>query len=157
MRLTNCEADRVLHWLWLVPALPFAGFVLLFVTGGRLTARATAAIGAGSTGISAALALAMAYSFLRALPAAAYREVLWRWIGVGPLDVGVGLRLDALSLIMMLVVTFVGFLIHLYSTAYMEHDEGTFRFFAYLNLFVFSMLVLILADNLPLLFVGWEG
>ena len=147
----------MLHWLWLVPALPFAGFVLLFVTGGRLPARATAVIGAGSTGIAAALALAIAHSFLTTLPAAPYGEVLWRWVGVGPLDIGVGLRLDALSLIMMLVVTFVGFLIHLYSTEFMAGDDGYGRFFCYLNLFVAAMLLLVLADNLLLLYAGWEG
>jgi NADH-quinone oxidoreductase subunit L len=152
----------VLHWLWLIPALPFAGFVLLFVTGGRLPARATAAIGAGSTGIAAALALAIAHSFLthsflRSSPATAYGEVLWRWVGVGRLDIAVGLRLDALSLIMMLVVTFVGFLIHLYSTEFMSGDEGYGRFFCYLNLFVAAMLLLVLADNLLLLYAGWEG
>ena len=147
----------MLHWLWLVPALPLAGFALLFVTAGRLSARATAAIGAGSTGIAAAVALGSAYSFLTALPAAPYHEVLWRWVGVGPLDVVVGLRLDALSLIMMLVVTFVGFLIHLYSTEFMSGDDGYSRFFCYLNLFVAAMLLLVLADNLLLLYAGWEG
>lgn len=147
----------MLHWLWLVPALPFAGFVLLFLTGGRLPARATAVIGAGSSGIAAALALVIAHSFLTTLPAAPYDEVLWRWVGVGPLDIGVGLRLDALSLIMMLVVTFVGFLIHLYSTEFMAGDDGYGRFFCYLNLFVAAMLLLVLADNLLLIYAGWEG
>jgi NADH-quinone oxidoreductase subunit L len=146
----------VLHWLWLVPALPFGGFVLLFVTGGRLPARVTAAIGAGSTGLAAALALALTHAFLTAAPAAVYREALWHWIP-GPLGIDAALRLDPLSLVMMLVVTFVGFLIHLYSTEFMSGDEGYGRFFCYLNLFVAAMLLLVLADNLPLLYAGWEG
>jgi len=153
---TSCEVDCVLHWLWLVPALPFAGFALLFVTGGRLPERATAVIGAGSTGLAAALALAIAHAYLAAQPVTIHGELLWRWIGAG-LDIGVGLRLDALSLVMMLVVTFVGFLIHLYSTEFMSGDDGYGRFFCYLNLFVAAMLLLVLADNLLLLYAGWEG
>src|SRR5271154_7193899 len=86
----------------------------------------------------------------------------WEWMhttgGVGDVvPVAVRFSIDALSGVMMLVVTGVGFLIHLYATSYMAGDKGFARFFAYLNLFIFSMLVLILADNLPLLFVGWEG
>jgi NADH-quinone oxidoreductase subunit L len=82
---------------------------------------------------------------------------LWTWIGVGNFNPGISFQLDALSLIMMLVVTFVGFFIHLYSAEYMEESEGYSRFFAYMNLFVGSMLILVLADNLLLLYLGWEG
>src|SRR5688572_11340820 len=85
----------------------------------------------------------------------------WHWVSVsaprGEIPVAVALSLDALSGTMALVVTGVGFLIHLYSTKYMESDPGYHRFFAYLNLFIFAMLVLILGDSLPVLFVGWEG
>src|SRR5271166_986808 len=79
------------------------------------------------------------------------------WFSAGSFSTHYGLWVDHLSATMLLVVTGVGFLIHLYSTAYMEHDEGYWRFFAYLNLFTASMLTLVLADNLVLLFVGWEG
>ena len=82
---------------------------------------------------------------------------LFRWIPTGALDVDAGLRLDPLSLTFVLLVTFVGTLIHVYSVAYMEHDVDRRRFFAYLNLFVAAMLVLVLADSYLLLFVGWEG
>ena len=87
----------------------------------------------------------------------------WDWMhtngGHGNADVPIQIKfsIDALSGVMMLIVTGVGFLIHLYATSYMEKDPGFWRFFAYLNLFIFAMLVLILADNLPVLFIGWEG
>ena len=81
----------------------------------------------------------------------------WTWMAVGGLEVGVDLQLDQLSILMSLVVTGVGSLIHVYSIGYMRDDPGYARYFAYLNLFVFFMLVLVLAGNLPLTFVGWEG
>lgn len=86
----------------------------------------------------------------------------WHWFSVSgkmqqPVPIDVAFSVDAMSATMMLVVTGVGFLIHLYSTEYMKQDEGYYRFFAYLNLFCFAMLVLIMADNLAVLFVGWEG
>ena len=82
---------------------------------------------------------------------------LWRWFGVGDLEVRIGLRIDPLSLTFVALVTFVGFLIHLYSVAYMAHDRDRRRFFAYLNLFVAAMLTLVLGDSYVVLFVGWEG
>ena len=87
----------------------------------------------------------------------AYTEFLWTWISVAGFQPHIGFYLDALSLVMILVVTFVGFWIHLYSAEFMMHDEGYSRFFAYMNLFVASMLTLLLADNLLLLYLGWEG
>src|SRR5579884_2543885 len=144
--------------LWLVPALPLLGFAILFTTAGRLEKRAVAAVGVGSTGLSLVFAFLVAASFLAAPPAGdAYGEVLWRWIAIGRFTPDVALRLDPLSLVMMLVVTFVGFLIHLYSAEFMESDEGYSRYFAYMNLFMAAMLVLVLADNLLFLYVGWEG
>ncbi|HZU89221.1 MAG TPA: proton-conducting transporter membrane subunit, partial [Stellaceae bacterium] len=144
--------------LWLVPALPLLGFAILFTTAGRLEKRAVAAVGVGSTGLSLVFAFLVAASFLAAPPAGdAYGEVLWRWIAIGRFTPDVALRLDPLSLVMMLVVTFVGFLIHLYSAEFMESDEGYSRYFAYMNLFMAAMLVLVLAANLLFLFVGWEG
>ena len=82
---------------------------------------------------------------------------LWTWIGYGDFRPEIAFYLDPLSLVMLLVVTFVGFLIHLYSTEFMRDDDGYTRFFAYMNLFVASMLTLVLANNLLLLYLGWEG
>jgi NADH-quinone oxidoreductase subunit L len=148
----------MLSLLWLIPALPAAGFVLLVLLGRRLGRSGAAWIGAGSVGLSAAVALLVCGSFIAAPPAGdAYRQVLWTWMEVAGFAPDIGLYLDAVSVVWVLVITCVGFLIHLYSTEHMEHDEGFTRFFMYLNLFVFSMLVLVLADNLLLLYLGWEG
>ncbi|MPZ43642.1 MAG: NADH-quinone oxidoreductase subunit L [Betaproteobacteria bacterium] len=148
----------MLQLLWLVPALPLAGFLLLFATGGRLPKGAVTAIALATTGLSALIAMIVAGEFLAAPPEGeAYRQVLWTWIGVGDFTAQIALRLDALSVLMMFVVTFVGFLIHLYSTGFMAQDDGYSRFFAYMNLFVAAMLLLVLADNMLLLYLGWEG
>ena len=145
----------MLALLALVPALPLAGFAILFASAGSLPRRWIAAIGVGSVGISTILAFIVSAAFLAApLP---YRVVVWRWIAVAGFNPDIGFYLDALSLVMMLVVTFVSFLIHLYSAEFMAEDEGYSRYFAYMNLFVASMLVLVLADNLLLLYLGWEG
>jgi NADH-quinone oxidoreductase subunit L len=141
----------------LVPALPLAGFAILFVTAGLLPKRWIAVIGVGSVAISAILALIIMVAFLGEPRPQPYTEVIWTWIAVDGFTPRVGFYLDALSLVMMVVVTFVGFLIHLYSAEFMSADEGYSRYFAYMNLFVASMLVLILADNLLLLYLGWEG
>jgi NADH-quinone oxidoreductase subunit L len=143
-------------WLW--PALPLAGFVVLALAGRRLGDRLTAWIGAGSVGLSAAVSLGALLEVLiggRAAPGT--RQVLWRWMEVGDLTVEIGLWVDPLSLAMAAMVAGVGFLIHLYSAEFMERDEGYARFFASMNLFVASMLILVLADDLLLLYLGWEG
>ena len=144
--------------LWLVPALPFAGFLVLSILGRGLPAKAVAAVGAGSVGLSAALTFYLGAAYLAAPPAdGAFTQTLWQWINAGGFSASVALRLDALSLLMAVVITGVGFLIHLYSTAYMSGDGGFSRFFAYMNLFTGSMLVLVLSDNLLFLYLGWEG
>jgi NADH-quinone oxidoreductase subunit L len=152
-----CEAD-VLGLIWLVPAVPFAGCLVLIVAGARLRRRGVAVVGAGSIAISAATAFLIAADF-SALPSdpRVFTQTLWTWMRIDDFAPAIAFRLDALSLVMMLVVTGVSFLIHLYSTAFMEGDEGYARFFAYMNLFVGMMLVLVLADNLLLLYLGWEG
>jgi NADH-quinone oxidoreductase subunit L len=148
----------MLSLLWLIPALPAAGFVLLVLLGRRLGRTGTAWIGAGSVGLSALVALLVCVSFIVSPPAGdAYHQVLWTWLDVAGFAPTIGFYLDAVSVIWVLVITFVGFLIHLYSTEHMEHDEGYTRFFIYMNLFVASMLTLVLADNLLLLYLGWEG
>jgi NADH-quinone oxidoreductase subunit L len=144
--------------LWLIPALPLASFIILALGGRRMPRAARAVLGCGSVGISAVIAFATAISFFLSPPEghAAVRS-LWTWFDVGGFAPEVALRLDPLSVVMMLVVTGVGFLIHLYSAEFMEDDEGHSRFFAYMNLFVGSMLVLVMANDLLLLYLGWEG
>jgi NADH-quinone oxidoreductase subunit L len=143
--------------LWLIPALPLAGFLLLALAGPRLGRRTVAAVGVGSVGASAGLAVALGLRFL-ADPSAPVVRSAWAWFRASGLAVGIDFRLDALSCVFVLVVTFVGFLIHLYASESMSREgEGYSRFFSYMNLFVGFMLVLVLADNLLLLYLGWEG
>ena len=146
--------------LWLVPALPLAGFLVLFVTQGKLPDRVVAFVGAGSVGLAALVALGVGWQFVQS-GEASFSLPLWTWIAVGDFTPSVTLYLDSLSLVMTGVITGVGFLIHLYATGYMwqDHEEpkGYSRFFAYMNLFVFAMLMLVLGDNLLTLFLGWEG
>jgi NADH-quinone oxidoreductase subunit L len=148
----------MLQLLWLIPALPLAGFVLLTLLNRRLSRTAASLIGAGSVGLAAVVAILVSASFMLSPPAGHhFHQVLWTWFDTGGLRPQVAFYLDAMTVIFILVITFVGFLIHLYSTEFMEHDEGFPRFFMYMNLFVASMLVLVLADNLLLLYLGWEG
>ena len=142
--------------LWLIPLLPLLGFLVLFVTGGRLGKLAVALIGAGSVGLSAVVAGIVAMDFIDS-GGTAYAQRLWTWVDAGGFTPAFRLYLDGLSLVMVGVITGVGFLIHLYATGYMAEEEGYSRFFAYMNLFVFAMLMLVLGDNLLVLFLGWEG
>src|SRR6476620_2934384 len=144
--------------LWLIPALPFASALVLALFGSRFSRGATAALGVGSIGLSALITIVVAASFFSAPPSGnSYTQVLWTLINVAGFEPEIGFYLDALSLVMVLVVTFVGFLIHMYSAEFMIEDEGYSRFFAYMNLFVASMITLLLANNLLLLYLGWEG
>jgi NADH-quinone oxidoreductase subunit L len=144
--------------LWLLPALPAAGFLTLALLNGRVGRRAAAWIGVGSVGLAFAVALGAALQFWLAAPEGdVVRQRLYTWFDVGGLRPEFTLTLDAVSLVFVLVVTGVGFLIHLYSVEYMGHDKGFTRFFTYMNLFVAAMLLLVLADDLLVLFVGWEG
>jgi NADH-quinone oxidoreductase subunit L len=148
----------VISWLWLIPALPFVSATLLILFGSSLPRRAVAALGVGSIGLSALVTGLIAVRFVTSPPAGhAYTQVLWTWISVAGFQPQIGLYLDALSLVMILVVTFVGFLIHIYSAEFMLEDPGYSRYFAYMNLFVASMLTLLLGNNLLLLLLGWEG
>jgi NADH-quinone oxidoreductase subunit L len=146
----------MLQLLWLAPALPLLGAIILALLGSKLPRRAVSFIGAGSVGGSAAVAMLVAYGFLSA-PHQAFVQRLWVWMDTGTFRPEIAFYLDSVSLLMLLVVTFVGFLIHLYSTEYMRGDDGYARFFAYMNLFVASMLVLVLSNNLLLLYLGWES
>ena len=146
----------MLRLLWLVPFIPLASALALAIL--RLSQKAVAWIGTCSIAASSLISLLVSISFVTTPPVSgAYTQVLWRWFDVNGLRPEIALYLDPLSLIMMLVVGFVSFLIHLYSTEFMSGDDGYGRFFAYMNLFVGCMLTLILADNLLLLYLGWEG
>jgi NADH-quinone oxidoreductase subunit L len=146
------------EFIFLIPALPFAGFLVLALMGRRLSRTTIAFAGAGSVGMSALLAVVVAIEFIGNPPQGhAVIQTLWTWMEFDGHSQSISFFLDALSLVMILIVTLVGFLIHLYSTEYMIDDEGYSRFFAYMNLFVGSMLVLVLADNLLLLYLGWES
>jgi NADH-quinone oxidoreductase subunit L len=148
----------MLNLLWLIPFLPLTGFLVLVATEGKLPKDYVPWVGAGSVGLSALLAAGIGVTFLgQAGPSAVFRQILWQWMAAGDFTANFALSLDTLSLNMVFVVTGVGFLIHVYSAGYMAEDPGYARFFAYMNLFVFAMLVLVLADNLPLLYLGWEG
>jgi len=144
--------------LWIIPALPLAAVALNLLLGDRLGKRGTAFLACGA--VIAAFAFALrAVLHLASLPEHERHltEMAWQWMRVGDFSVNVSFLLDPLSAIMVLVVTGVGSLIHVYATGYMSHDHSFRRFFLYLNLFMFSMLTLVLADNYLLLFVGWEG
>ena len=144
--------------LFLIPALPFAGFVVLALLGRRLRKGTVALVGAGSVGVSALLAVLAGIRFVTNPPEGnAFSQTLWTWMRFDGYEPAVSLILDPLSLVMILVITVVGFLIHLYSAEFMLEEEGYSRFFAYMNLFVGAMLTLVLADNLVLLYLGWEG
>ncbi len=144
--------------LFLIPALPFAGFLILVMMSRRLSKSMVALVGAGSVGLAALLAVFIAVAFVTAPPQGkALTQTLWTWMRFDGYSVSIAFTLDPLSLIMVLVITIVGFLIHLYSAEFMQSDAGYSRFFAYMNLFVGAMLTLVLADNLALLYLGWEG
>jgi NADH-quinone oxidoreductase subunit L len=146
-----------IDWLWLVPAVPLAAAVLNLFAGRRL-GRAAGVLASGAVGVSFVVSIAAFMGLLGAsVDERVVTEHLFDWISVGRFSVGADLRLDALSATMILVVTGVGFLIHIYAIGYMEGDPRYGRFFAYLNLFVFFMLLLVLADNYLVLYVGWEG
>ena len=148
----------LLAWLWLIPALPLLGAIVNGLGAGKIPRKLVSAIGTGTVGAAFAIAIGCFVSLLL-LPSGerVFVQTLFAWIDSGDLSVPIRLGLDPLSAVMMLVVTGVGFLIHVYSTGYMAHEKAYGRYFAYLNLFTFSMLMLVLADNFLLLFFGWEG
>src|SRR5713226_6115859 len=154
--------------IWLIPLFPLAGATLMLLVGRRLENRAVSVICVGSVLISLLLSLGAVWE-LAARPAEhrVVEKVLFEWVPAGWMHTSDGrlinfvaewgYLLDPLSAVMILVVTGVGFLIHFYSIGYMGHEGGYYRFFGYMNLFMFSMLTLVLANNMLLMFVGWEG
>jgi NADH-quinone oxidoreductase subunit L len=151
--MVTVTASDALRWIVLFPALGFLWNCLL----GRRFPGTAKWVGPGVL-LAAFVAAVLAVIELHTLPAqSALRDAVFPWVDVGTLRADVGFWLDPLSAVMVLVVTGVGFLIHVYSVGYMHDDPDVPRFFTYLNLFVTAMLILVLADNLLLLFVGWEG
>ncbi len=145
-----------MNLLWLIPTLPFIGAFVLVLFGSRLSKKMIPVIGAGSVGLAALITLIVGTNFISS-SSKSFDTVAWQWIDIAGLSSAFAFHLDALSLVFIFVITFVGFLIHIYSAEFMVDDEGYARFFAYLNLFVSSMLILVLADNLVLMYLGWEG
>src|SRR3984957_7053951 len=142
---------------WLIPLLPFAGFLINGTIGRKFPRALVTAVALISTAIPAAI-VAWLWMTMRAIGAPDAIQIVSRpWIAITGLTINFAFTVDHLTLIMLGVVTGVGFLIHLYSAGYMAHEDGYWRFFAYLNLFMFFMSVLVLASNFLLLFVGWEG
>jgi NADH-quinone oxidoreductase subunit L len=159
----------MIEHIWLIPLLPAFGALIQLLVGRRLSNKAVSAVSVGLPGLSFLWALGCFIQFF-GLPESYHHVFLksfYTWLPAGPfrladgslgnLQVNVGIQLDPLSTVMMLVVTGVGFLIHVYSIGYMGHEGGYYRFFGYMNLFMFSMLVLVLANNYLMMFVGWEG
>jgi NADH-quinone oxidoreductase subunit L len=142
-------------YLWLVPLLPLAGAAINGFFGRRLPKRAITTVALVFCGTAFVMALWLAAGFSAA--SAPYSSDLAHWIRSGDFQVDFSFYLDQLSLVMLLVVTGVGFLIHIYSVGYMWDDDGYYRFMAYLNLFMFFMLTLVLAKNYLVMFIGWEG
>ncbi|RGD93917.1 NADH-quinone oxidoreductase subunit L [Acinetobacter sp. SWAC57] len=145
-----------MSFLYLTVLFPLIGFVLLAAGRNKLPENVAAIIGVGAVGLSALVALIAGLDFVNN-GKVTYVQHLWTWFNVGNLSPGISLHLDGLSLLMMGMVTGVGFLIHIFASWYMRGEEDFARFFSYFNLFVASMLLLVLGDNLALLFLGWEG
>ncbi|AYC33124.1 NADH-quinone oxidoreductase subunit L [Pseudomonas cavernae] len=144
--------------LFLTCLFPLMGYVLLAFSRGRWSENLSALIGVGSVGLSALIAAWIMWQFNASPPeGGVYTQVLWQWMAVEGFKPSFTLHLDGLSLTMLGVVTGVGFLIHLFASWYMRGEEGYSRFFAYTNLFIASMLFLVLGDNLLFLYFGWEG
>ena len=142
--------------VWLIPILPAAAVLLNGLLGRRVLRDKAHYIGVGSVGLALLFALIVIFRVI-ADPEHPIEAKLYPWIFAGSFSVDMGLMVDSLSAVMLFVVCGVGFLVHVYSIGYMHGDPGYPRFFTYLNLFMTSMLVLVLADNYLLMFVGWEG
>lgn len=142
---------------WLIPALPLIGFLFSIFFGKRLPKNLVASVASVAVLVPFILTVSIFIPFVNTLDAEPIRILLGEWIQIGKLSVNYSFQLDQLSLMMMLVITGVGFLIHVYSAGYMHDDPGFSRFFAYLNLFIFFMLILVMGSNYIMLFIGWEG
>ena len=141
--------------LALIPLLPIFSAAILMLTMGKLPKKIAALLGAGSVGLSAICVALITQEFLATQQV--MKLSLWTWMSVANFSPGFAFYVDGLTVVMMSVITGVGFLIHLYSVEFMWEDESFSRYFAYMNLFVGAMLLLVMADNLLLLYLGWEG
>ncbi len=149
------QSEILLRWIVLVPLM---GAVINGLLNRRLSKRVAGLLACATVGVSFAFSVMVFMRLLGMEPAARLvQDNLGVWMGLGPFQVDLAFTMDPLSAVMALVVTGVGFLIHIYSLGYMAHDEGFQRYFAYLNLFIFAMMTLVLGENLLMLFVGWEG
>src|SRR5467141_1742526 len=146
----------MLEYLWIVPLLPFLGSAVTGLFGTKWPNKIVNSVAIGSTGLSFLCALEAVREFFESGQVLFHKE-FFTWIAAGNFRAGFDLQMDQLTVVMVLVVTGVGWLIHIYATGYMAHEGGYYRFFSYLELFMFFMLILVLAANYGLLFVGWEG
>ena len=146
----------LLHYLWIVPLLPLLGSAINGLFGAKRPNKYVTATAITSTGLSFLCALEAVREFFES-GQVLFRKEFFTWITAGNFRAGFDLQMDQLTVVMLLVVTGVGWLIHIYAIGYMAHEGGYYRFFSYLNLFMFFMLILVLAANYVLLFVGWEG
>ncbi len=146
----------ILEYLWIIPLLPLLGSAINGLFGEKWPNKIVNWVALSSTGLSFACALEAVREFFASGQALFHKE-FFTWIAAGNFRAGFDLQMDQLTVVMVLVVTGVGWLIHIYATGYMAHEGGYYRFFSYLNLFMFFMLILVLAANYVLLFVGWEG
>ncbi|MCU5772763.1 NADH-quinone oxidoreductase subunit L [Erwiniaceae bacterium BAC15a-03b] len=145
-----------MNLLYLTILFPLIGFLLLAFSRGRWSENLSATVGIGSVGLAALVTLFAGVDFFNH-GQQVFNQALWTWMQVGNFKIDVNLTLDGLSLTMLSVVTGVGFFIHMFASWYMRGEEGYSRFFAYTNLFIASMVILVLADNLMLMYLGWEG
>ena len=146
----------MLEYLWIIPLLPLLGATVNGLLGAKWPNRLVNVVAIGSTGLSFLCALEAVREFFESGQVLFHKE-FFTWIAAGNFRAGFDLQMDQLTVVMVLVVTGVGWLIHIYATGYMAHEGGYYRFFSYLNLFMFFMLILVLAANYVLLFVGWDG
>ncbi|HEX9161654.1 MAG TPA: proton-conducting transporter membrane subunit, partial [Thermoanaerobaculia bacterium] len=144
----------MLNHLWIIPVLPFAGFLLSGLFGKRAGKPFVTAVAVGASGLAA---VAGTIAALQYHGPQRYLDVVYNWIASGNVVVDLAFQLDPLSIVMLMVVTWIGFLIHVYSIGYMGHEEGYWRYFAFLNLFLSMMLILILGSSYLVMFIGWEG
>ncbi len=148
----------MLEYVWLIPLFPAIGFTLNGLFGRRLGRKAVSWVGPSAIGLAFLTSILIFLELIRRPPSERlFEKVLFDWVVSGSFQTVIGYQIDPLSILMALVVTGVSFFIHIYSVGYMHDDSGYIRYFAYLNLFVFMMLNLILANNFLLMFVGWEG
>jgi NADH-quinone oxidoreductase subunit L len=142
--------------IYLIILLPLIGFLINAFTGNKLSKTISGIIGSAAIFGSFVLSSILFAGFLNGSQARIDQNV-FEWISFGSFSISFGLLLDQLSVTWLMVVTGIGFLIHLYSMSYMHDDEGFSRFFSYLNLFIFFMLLLVLGNNFLVMFIGWEG